>query len=130
VLVTPASVTDREGAKALLAGIKNEHPRLSHFWFDQGYAGEPFAAWIRENLACTLEIPRHPASKNWRQEGEPAATPTPFRILPRRWAVERTFGWTGRNRRLSKDYEGLPETEEALFYLATGRLMARRLAFE
>ncbi|HEY9765437.1 MAG TPA: transposase, partial [Chroococcales cyanobacterium] len=52
----------------------------------------------------------------------------PFTILPRRWVIERTFAWDGRNRRLSKDYEGLPTTEEAFIYLGMGVLMARRIA--
>ena len=52
--------------------------------------------------------------------------PRPF--LPRRWIVERTFSWLGQNRRMSKDYERLPETGEALIYAAMSRLMLRRLA--
>jgi putative transposase len=56
----------------------------------------------------------------------PAEGPRPF--LPRRWVVERTFSWLGQNRRLSKDYERLPESGEAFIYAAMSRLMARRLA--
>ena len=51
-----------------------------------------------------------------------------FRVLPRRWVVERTFAWQGRNRRLSKDYEGLPRTEETFIYIAMVALMTRRMA--
>src|SRR5918999_1140715 len=51
-----------------------------------------------------------------------------FQVLPRRWVVERTFGWLGRNRRLSQDYEALPQTEEAFIYLSMIRLMLRSLA--
>ncbi len=51
-----------------------------------------------------------------------------FKVLPRRWVVERTFGWLGRYRRMSKDYERLPESSEAMVYWATTRLMVRRLA--
>ena len=67
----------------------------------------------------------------WVPEGqEPPALdiPSGFQVLPQRWVVERTFGWLGRNRRLSKDYEFLPETEEAFIYLGMVRLMLRRLA--
>jgi putative transposase len=52
--------------------------------------------------------------------------PRPF--LPKRWVVERTFSWLGQNRRMSKDYERLPESSEAFIYVAMSRLMARRLA--
>ena len=51
-----------------------------------------------------------------------------FKVLPRRWVVERSFAWTGQNRRMSKDYERLPETGKALLYVAMSRLMVRRLA--
>jgi putative transposase len=51
-----------------------------------------------------------------------------FEVLPRRWVVERTFGWLGRYRRLSKDYELLPEVSESLIYAAMVRLMLKRLA--
>ncbi len=51
-----------------------------------------------------------------------------FEVLPRRWVVERTFSWLGQSRRMSKDYERLPESSEAFVYAAMSRLMARRLA--
>jgi putative transposase len=58
-----------------------------------------------------------------------ALRPKGFRgVLPRRWAVERTFSWLGQSRRLSKDYEHLCETSEAMIYATMTRLMARRLA--
>ena len=59
---------------------------------------------------------------------EPPALPRGFRVLKRRWVVERTFAWLGRNRRLSKDYEALPASEEAWIYAASCRLLVRRLA--
>ena len=58
----------------------------------------------------------------------PGPMPTGFQVLKRRWVVERTFAWLGRHRRLSKDYEGLEQTEEAWIYLAMIRLMVMRLA--
>jgi putative transposase len=73
-------------------------------------------------------------AKEWAKEGValdpkgllPPEGPRPF--LPRRWVVERTFSWLGQNRRLSKDYERLPDTGEAFIYTVMSRLMARRLA--
>ncbi len=59
---------------------------------------------------------------------EPPPYPKGFIVLPRRWVVERTFSWIGENRRMSKDYERLPESGEAFIYVAMTRLMARRLA--
>ena len=53
--------------------------------------------------------------------------PEGFQVLPRRWVVERTFSWIDQNRRMSKDYERLPESSEAFIYVAMSRLMARRL---
>lgn len=58
---------------------------------------------------------------------EPPPRPA-FTVLARRWVVERTFAWLGQNRRMSKDYERLPESPEAFVYVAMTRLMARRLA--
>jgi transposase len=86
-------------------------------------------AWIEATLGWTVEVVRKPPRRVWVQEGvEPPPMPTGFQVLPRRWVVERTFAWLGRNRRLSKDYEFLPATTEAWIYLAMSHLMVRRLA--
>ena len=103
------------------------------------------AGWVESMLGWSTEIVRHPPkpapeevmvrwAKEWGKEGAkldprkllPPEGPRPF--LPRRWVVERTFSWLSQNRRLSKDYERPAETSEALVYVATTRLMARRLA--
>jgi putative transposase len=143
-----ANVTDRDGIKLLLepaAGIGL--PRLSHLWLDAGYTGQEDrgAGWVEKVLGWTAEIVRHPKkpapeevmmrwAREWAKEGVPIDTekfmppkgPRPF--LPKRWIVERTFAWLGQNRRMSKDYERLPESSEAFIYVAMSRLMARRLA--
>jgi putative transposase len=141
-----ADVTDRDGIKLLLEPATIGLPRLSHLWLDAGYTGqERGAGWVESVLGWTTEIVRHtpkPApeevmmrwAKEWAKEGVkldpkrflPPEGPRPF--LPRRWVVERTFSWLSQNRRLSKDYERLPETGEAFIYVAMSRLMARRLA--
>jgi putative transposase len=113
---------------------------------DAGYTGQDRGAgWVERTLGWTAEIVRHPPKlapeevmrawvREFSKEGL-AIDPKKFMLekgprpfLPRRWVVERTFSWLGQNRRMSKDYERLPETGEALIYAAMSRLMARRLA--
>lgn len=73
-------------------------------------------------------VRKPPKRIRWPAGQEPPERPTGFQVLPRRWVVERTFAWISRNRRLSKDYEVLPATEEAWISLAMSRLMTVRLA--
>ncbi len=146
--VHSAEIQDRDGIKLLLeVAARNRLPeRLSHLWLDAGYTGEGKGAdWVQKVLGWTAEIVRHPPKmapeevmrvwvREWAKEGIPIDLekllpekgPRPF--LPIRWIVERTFSWLGQNRRMSKDYERLPETGEAFIYAAMSRLMARRLA--
>ena len=128
VTVHPADVQDRDGVRLLLAGLGERFPRLAKVWVDAAYQG-PCAAWIAATRGWVVEVVR-PAPKRiwWPADQEPPERPTGFQVLPRRWVVERTFAWLGRYRRLSKDYEVLPETEEAWIYLAMTRLMVVRLA--
>jgi putative transposase len=130
--VHPADESDAEGAKPLLAGLPAAFPRLELVWVDGGYKRR-FAEWVAAELGWRVEVVQHPdAGLRWVWVGPgqeaPPAPPPGFRVLPRRWVVERTFAWLGRNRRLSKDYEALPATEEAWIHLGMVRLMAARLA--
>ncbi len=128
VRVHPADVQDRDGARLLLAGLGDRFPRLAKLWVDAAYQG-PCATWITATLGWDVEVVRKPPTR-MRVPADQALPPLPtgFQVLPRRWVVERTFAWLGRHRRLSKDYEVLPETEEAWVYLAMSRLMTVRLA--
>ena len=93
-----------------------------------GYNG-PLLGWAQEALGLTLEVTKRP--RRWLRTPatqEPPPLPAGFPVLPRRWVIERTFAWLGRHRRLSKDYEAFPPTEEAWIYLAMTRLMHARLA--
>jgi putative transposase len=103
---------------------------VRHGWVDQGYRGE-FLDWVKQHFGLTLEVVvRRDGGRRgrWLPPGaEPVAVPA-FAVVPRRWVVERTFGWLGRFRRLAKDYEFLPATSEALLYLAMSQLLLRRLA--
>lgn len=128
VVVHPANLGDRDGAKLLLTGIIDRFPRLERIWADMGYQG-PFTDWVNAATGCTVTIVRRPSKRGWvAADAEPTPpAPTTVEPLPRRWVVERTFAWLGRNRRLGKDYEGLEATGEAWIYLAMSRLMVRRL---
>jgi putative transposase len=118
VVVTAASVQDREGALSLLASLRHRYSRLRLIWADHASAGE-LASWLwglRPWRKVRLQIVK-------RSEGIKG-----FLLLPKRWIVERTFAWLGRYRRLSKDYEYLPQTSEAMIQGAMIHLMVRRLA--
>ena len=128
--VHAANVFDRDGVKDLLAGqVEELFPRLSHLWLDAGYNGKGKGKdWVEKVLGLSVEVVRPPRRWVWvHEDQEPPPRPA-FTVLPRRWVVERTFSWLGQNRRMSKDYERLPESSEAFVYVAMTRLMARRLA--
>jgi hypothetical protein len=100
----------------------------------EGLGGQCLSGSEEMDLGWDLEVVKHwwtGVRWVWVPEGqEPPALDIPagFQVLPRRWVVERTLAWLCRNRRLSKDYEALPETEEAFLYVGMIRLMLRRLA--
>ena len=118
VVVHAANIQDRDGAKILFSRIRDAYLRIRLIWADGGYAGKliEWVASLRNSNCLRLEIvKRSDAIKG-------------FYVLPRRWVVERTFGWLGRHRRLSKDYEYLTETSENMIRVAMIKLMVRRLA--
>lgn len=130
-----ANLPDWEGGKGLLAPLRGVFPRLKLIWADSSYKCLDFPAWVQAELGCTVEIVAHPSSGQrgvWTVPGHseepPPRRPSGFQVLPRRWVVERTFAWLSTWRRLAKDYELLPSSEEAWIYLAMLRLMVRRLA--
>jgi putative transposase len=142
VKVHGANVADRDGIKLLLECAEDRFPCLGHIWLDGAYKGR-CREWIEKTLGWTVEIVQRPLKigprevlKVWAREAakegveiewEKLLPPKGFEVLPRRWVVERTFGWLGRNRRMSKDYERLCETGEGLVLVAMTRLMASRL---
>lgn len=131
VLVHPADVQDRAGAPRLLLPLADALPRLELIWADSAYVG-PLETWVWQTFGWHLQIVAHPGGRGqWlRADQEPPLRPRGFRPLPRRWIVERTIAWIGRNRRMSRDYEFLPATSEAWVYLSMVRLMLKRLAHE
>jgi putative transposase len=130
VVVHPANVQDREGARLVLRGRQRRFPRLRHLWADQAYTG-PILDWIKEQVGWTVEVversPRRGFVVTADGEFQRVRLPAVFGPLPRRWVVERSFAWLSRNRRLAKDYERLPSTSEALVYLTGIRLLLARL---
>jgi len=120
-IVHSASVQDRAGAKLVLGGIRGRFPQLGLVWVDGGYVNSVDAGLVgwaheRENLEI-VAVPRNADVKG-------------FQVLPRRWVVERTFGWLTRCRRLARDYERKTAHAEAMIQVAMIRLMAARLAGE
>jgi len=118
VVVHAANIQDGAGAKLVLERFKHTCLRLRRIWADGAYAGQ-VRAWVRALRArqkLRLEIIT-------RTDSAPG-----FVVQPKRWIVERTFGWLAHARRLSKDYEYLPATSEVMVYVAMIRLMLKRLA--
>jgi len=120
VVVHAADVQDREGARLVLEKpVSNELPRLQKIWADGSYSGEKLRHWVGElRTEKPVDFEIVPRKKD--QQG--------FEVLPWRWIVERTFGWLGHCRRMSKEYERLPQTTEAFIYTAMIKLMLGRLA--
>lgn len=115
--LTPASTTERDGAKALLNRVLSGFANLALMWVDGGYTGENFANWVK-GVAPGLEVEVVKRSDDVKG----------FKILPRRWVVERTFGWLMRHRRLVRDYETSETSAQAFVYIAMIRIQLRRLA--
>lgn len=138
VKVHTASLADCVGAPQLLQGQHTRFPRISHLFADKGYRGL-LLDWIKQELGWTTEIVPKPENAsqpegkwvwvNARPVWKPAPKPKAgFQVQRKRWVVERTLAWLTRFRRLSRDYEGLPSSSEALIQLASIRLMLSRLA--
>jgi transposase len=114
VIVTAASVQDRDGAAPLLARLSEKFSTITLVWADGGYAGR-LVTWAKKVLACTVEILKRSDDIKG------------FVVLPRRWVVERSFAWLMRHRRLVRCYERKPEHHEAMVLWATVNIMTRRL---
>jgi len=117
VVVHAASTQDRDGAKLVLERLRHRFSRLRLVWADGGYGGA-LVEWVRSlrtRNTVRLEIVRRSDDAKG------------FVVLPRCWVVERTFTWLGLHRRMSKDYEALPETSETFIRVAMIALMLQRL---
>ena len=114
VLVHPADISDTEGAEWLLAEHHCSFRRLTTIRVDEGYK-QGLQDWASEYTSLTIEVIEKPAE----QKG--------FAVIPKRWVVERSIAWCGRNRRASKEYERNPESSEAFIYLGSISLLLNRL---
>jgi transposase len=114
LLVTPANVQDKTGARRLAAQVAPRLPRLTRVWADGGYGGEALATDLAA-YGWTLEVVQPPAATRG------------FAVQPKRWIVERSFGWCTQQRRLRIDYEERLEVSATLIHLALIGLMTRRL---
>jgi putative transposase len=119
VVVSAANISDQQGARlvfARLLAVPERIARLVLIWVDGTYEGAEFMQWTMDTYRWILET----IKRSDRAKG--------FVLLPKRWVVERTWGWLNWSRHLSKDYEVLPETSETFIYVAMIRLMLKRLA--
>ena len=114
IVITAASVQDRDGARALLWRLRACYRTVTLVWADGGYAGK-LLAWAQSNLRLTVEIVKRTAAHA-------------FVVLRRRWVVERTFAWITRSRRTVRDYERLSEHHATMVYWSMIIIMTRRLA--
>jgi len=117
VLVTPASVQDRDGAVEVLSVLAHTFPQIRLIWADSAYAGKltQWVSGLRQRMRIALEIVR----RSDQQRG--------FQAQRKRWIVERTFGWLTRYRRLRCDYEEHTESSTAMIHIAMISLMLKRL---
>ena len=115
VVVTVGSVQDRDGARLLLRHLPGGCKKLRKIWVDGGYSGQ-LVDWVAQRFKFGLTVVLRPKESK------------KFVLLPRRWVVERTFGWLNHSRRLSKSYERLTRTDKTWIYIAMTRIMLNRLA--
>lgn len=111
-MVHAANIHDSTGAKRVLKELFKRVPTLQLLWADQAYRG-PLVDWVKTLFSCQLEIVYR--------------TTQAFEVLPRRWVVERTFAWLSRYRRLVRDYEKRPASSTAMVYIASIRIMLKKL---
>ena len=115
LIVHTANIQERAGAKLLLEPLRDTLTRMKKILADGGYSGPDMIEWVKEKCGWIFEVVKRTELHI-------------FKVVPKRWIVERTFGWFNHYRRLSKDYEFSCDTSENMIYIAMTQLMLRRLA--
>jgi len=115
VVVHAANIYDGRAARFVVPALFELLDTVKKIWADGAYAGAELIAWVKAQFDCVLEVI------------EKKKTGQGFQVVPRRWGVERTFAWLSRYRRLNRDYERNPKSSESRVYIASSRLMLRRL---
>lgn len=116
VIVHSAAIQDRDGAALVIDKIHRRFPWLELIWADSAYNAHQVTAAVAPVANLRIEIVKRTDDMKG------------FVVLPRRWVVERTFSWFGRNRRLAKDFENLADTLAAFVAIASIQIALRRLA--
>lgn len=128
--VGAANENDREGIINVIENMTGKYGAIEKIWADMGYQGKDLKDRINQEYKIDLEIIKRPQKRFWIRQDTPCQfLPTPeegFKVQPRRWVVERTFAWLGRNRRLSKEYEFDTNSSINFIYIAMNRLILRR----
>lgn len=110
--------------------MKLKYSKVQKMWADMGYQGKDLKSNLLDKYGVELETIKRPSKRFWVSKDTPIdlipRIEEGFKVQPRRWVVERTFAWLGRNRRLSKEYEFYPDTSLNLIYMAMNRLILRR----
>jgi len=131
VKVTAASDSDLAGAKKMLEPLSGQFPRMSRLWGDSHYRGT-LIEWVKEQLGWNVEVVQGlgtvPDTMTLASKSEQKRSKGGFKLLPRRWVVERSIAWITRWRRLCRDHEGLPESSEAFIKLSASRRMLSHIA--
>jgi putative transposase len=133
--VHSAAMQDRSAATGVIEKACEKTSRLELIWTDQGYRSDDLTEQVQKKFGIRLQQVAHRRpTAIWRPKDKPLPDDKlklfdkSFKVQPRRWVVERTFGWFGKYRRLSKDYEFLERNSESMIYIAMANNMAKRLA--
>jgi putative transposase len=129
ILIQPADIQDRDAGVDVIDMAHKKYHTLQKIWADGGYAGNTVAR-VCDSTSIDLQIVRKTdgmSGEVWLPEGQSPPVSEGFKVLKWRWIVERTFGWLGRNRRLSKDYEQTVASSLAWIRIALISLLVRRL---